>query len=222
MTVSLIARNAAPIILIATFAPVGAALAATSESQAWITEQFAFKADKATTITLDASQRARSDRTSGGEQFLERVSIDRRIAPGVEIGGGFAYVRGESEKELRFHQQLTLTRGLFSSRTRLEQRFFDNADEASWRLRERIAVTVPLDHARRTNLIATNELFFHLNRARPSDKTGLAMMRQQIGLRQRLSPQIDAQLLYMRQQTFRDHRPDAVAHIPWATLSFRL
>lgn len=222
MTALFTACRAAPMILIAMLLSGGTAQAATSESQAWITEQFAFKADKATTITLDASQRARSDRTSGGEQFLQRISIDRRIATGVEIGGGFAYLKAESEQELRFHQQLTLTRGLFSSRTRLEQRFFDNADEASWRLRERIAVTLPLDRARRTSLIATNELFFHLNRARPSDKTGLAMMRQQIGLRQRLSPHIDAQLLYMRQQTLRDHRPDAVAHIPWATLSFRL
>jgi hypothetical protein len=79
-----------------------------------------------------------------------------------------------------------------------------------------------LGSAKGPTLVAAAELFFHVNRARPSDKTGLAVMRQQIGLRQPLSKAIDAQLLYMRQQTFRDGRPDAVVHVPWLSLSWKI
>lgn len=198
------------------------ATGATSESQAWMTQSAAVRADKATTVMIDLSQRGRSDSRSGGEQLLQRLSVDHRIAPGVDLGGGLTYVWGESEQEMRLHQQIVLTRGILLLRTRMEQRFFDTADEASWRLRQRVQMALPIDAAKRWTLIAATEFFFHLNRARPSDKTGLATMRQQIGLRHPLTPAIDAQLLYMRQQNFRDARPDAVAHIPWLTLSWRL
>ena len=96
------------------------------------------------------------------------------------------------------------------------------ADRASWRLRQRVQASVPLDAAKRWTLIAATELMFHLNRARPNDKLGLAVMRNQIGLRHPIARALDAQLLYMRQQSFRDGRPDAVAHIPWLTLSWKI
>ena len=88
--------------------------------------------------------------------------------------------------------------------------------------RQRLQASVPLDPAKQWTMIAVTEFFFHLNRARPSDRTGLAVMRQQIGLRHPIGKNLDAQLLYMRQQTFREARPDVVAHIPWLTLSWRI
>ena len=48
------------------------------------------------------------------------------------------------------------------------------------------------------------------------------MMRNQIGLRHPIAKALDAQLLYMRQQNFRDGRLDIISHIPWLTLSWRL
>lgn len=198
------------------------AIAATQESQMWITETAMIRASKADLVTIDSSQRARSDAGSGGEQFLARIAIDHRLTPLVQVGGGFAYLKSEVDQELRFHQQVTLTKGMWLARTRMEQRFFDNADTASWRLRQRVQASVPLDRAKKWTAIAATEIFFHLNRARPSDKTGLATMRHQIGLRHPISDHVDAQLLYMRQQNFRDGRPDVVAHIPWLTLSVRM
>ncbi|WP_375197863.1 DUF2490 domain-containing protein [Sphingobium sp.] len=207
-------------VLIATIAATPAA-AATSETQGWLTESLIVRASDADTVTLDSSQRLRRDR-SGGDQQTVRVSMDHRIATGVLIGGGFAYFRSGPEQEQRLFQQMTLTKGIWLARTRIEQRFFDTADRASWRLRQRVQASVPLDRAGQWTLVAATELMFHLNRARPSDKTGLAVMRNQIGLRHPISKLLDAQLLYMRQQTFRDSRPDAVAHIPWLTLSWKI
>ena len=197
------------------------AAAATEETQAWITESLVIAATPADTISLDHSQRFRRN-SSNGDQQTARVLLDHRIAKGVQLGGGLAFFHSGPEQELRLFQQATLTRGIFLARTRIEQRFFDTANRASWRLRQRVQASLPLGSAKGPTLVAAAELFFHLNRARPSDKTGLAVMRQQIGLRQPLSKAIDAQLLYMRQQTFRDGRPDAVVHVPWLSLSWKI
>lgn len=219
-------RRHLPLSLLAGILPVIAmlspALAATQESQMWITEMATIHASKDDLVTIDASQRARSDTGSGGEQFLARIALDHRISPAVQVGGAIAYLKSEVDQELRFHQQVTLSKGIWQARTRMEERFFDNVDTASWRLRQRLQASVPLDRAKQWTMIAVTEFFFHLNRARPSDRTGLAVMRQQIGLRHPIGKNLDAQLLYMRQQTFREARPDVVAHIPWLTLSWRI
>lgn len=219
-------RRHLPLSLLAGVLPVIAmlspALAATQESQMWITEMATVHASKDDLVTIDASQRARSDTGSGGEQFLARIALDHRISPAVQVGGAIAYLKSEVDQELRFHQQVTLSKGIWQARTRMEERFFDNVDTASWRLRQRLQASVPLDRAKQWTMIAVTEFFFHLNRARPSDRTGLAVMRQQIGLRHPIGKNLDAQLLYMRQQTFREARPDVVAHIPWLTLSWRI
>ncbi|BAV65407.1 DUF2490 domain-containing protein [Sphingobium cloacae] len=197
------------------------AMAVTEESQAWITESLAIRASEADMVTLDMSQRFRRDR-SDDEQALFRVALDHRVARGVLIGGGIAYVEGRKEEEMRLFQQVTLNKGIWLARTRLEQRFFDTADEASWRLRQRVQASVPVDRDGRWTVVGAMEVFFHLNRARASDKSGLAVMRHQVGLRHAVSPAMDVQLLYMRQQNFRDRRPDAVAHVPWLTLSWKI
>ncbi|WP_145202255.1 DUF2490 domain-containing protein [Sphingobium sp. B2] len=219
-------RRHLPLSLLAGALPVMAmlspAVAATQESQLWITEMATIHASKDDLVTIDASQRARSDTGSGGEQFLARIALDHRVSPAVQVGGAIAYLKSEVDQELRFHQQVTLSKGIWQARTRMEERFFDNVDTASWRLRQRLQASVPLDRAKQWTMIAVTEFFFHLNRARPSDRTGLAVMRQQIGLRHPIGKNLDAQLLYMRQQTFREARPDVVAHIPWLTLSWRI
>ena len=55
-------------------------------------------------------------------------------------------------------------------------------------------------------------------RSRPYRPT----MRHQIGLRHPIAKDVDAQILYMRQQNFRDGRPDVVSYVPWLTLSWRI
>ncbi|EQA98994.1 DUF2490 domain-containing protein [Sphingobium baderi] len=197
------------------------ALAAREENQAWITESVAIRASETDIVTLDMSQRFRRAE-SDDEQALFRLALDHRVARGVLVGGGIAYVEGKAEEEMRLFQQVTLNQGIWLARTRLEQRLFDTADRASWRLRQRVQASVPVDRDKRWALVGAMEVFFHLNRARPSDKSGLAAMRHQIGLRHAVGKAMDVQLLYMRQQNFRDHRPDAVAHVPWLTLAWKI
>jgi hypothetical protein len=199
----------------------GSAQAADSETQGWSTAQVQFRASPSDFITMDVSQRFREQK-SGDEQQLFRVAYDRLIAPGVQIGGGIAYLEAEAEREHRLFQQFAITKGLFMARTRLEQRFFDTAGTPLLRLRQRVQLALPLDPAKRVTVILAVEGMANLNRARPSDKRGFATLRNQIGLRYSLNRHLDAQLLYMRQQNIRDARPDAVAHIPWLTLGWRI
>lgn len=194
---------------------------ATSEAQGWITTSLTARASESDLVSMDISQRFRSD-TSGDEQMLVRVGIDHRIADGVQIGGGIAYLEGAGEKELRPFQQIILSRGPWLARTRLEQRFFDNDATAGWRLRQRVQAAMPIDAARRWTAVVAGEAMAHLNRARPGDRTGLATIRAQIGLRHAVTAKIDAQLLYMYQVQRRSGRPDATAHIPWLTLAWRI
>lgn len=221
MLPSLRSRHVSSVLLLATALIPLPTSAATEETQAWLAESVSVAASPDDMVSLDVSQRFRRA-SSGRDQQTARILLDHRIAKGVQLGGGIAFFHSQPEQELRFFEQATVTRGIWLARTRLEQRFFDTADRASWRLRQRVQAAIPLGIPKGPTLIAATEFFFQLNRAKASDKTGLATMRQQIGLRQPLGRAVDLQLLYMRQQSFRDHRPDAVAHIPWATLSWKI
>lgn len=216
-----VACRALALLAFLSLATAPTAYAAEDETQLWLGASATMKASPADLVVVDVGHRFRRDE-SGGEQQLARITLDHAVAKNIQVGGGIAFFHSEPEQELRLFQQLTATHGIFQSRTRMEQRFFDTADEASWRLRQRFQASIPLDTAKRWTLVAATELFFHLNRARPSDKTGLAVMRQQAGLRHALSKALDVQLLYMRQQGFRDDRPDAVVHVSWLTLNWKI
>lgn len=200
---------------------IAPAHAADQEAQLWLTENFSTKIDGATTLTLDLNQRARSAK-AGGDQYLQRLSIDRKIADGVEIGLGATYQQTDVEKEHRTHEQITLSHGIFAARIRVEQRMFERVSETGWRLRERLQAMVPVDSAKKWTLIANGELFFQLNRLKASDRRGLAQFRTQIGLRRALGKSLSIQLLYLRQQNIRDNRPDFIAHAPLLTLNWRI
>jgi len=206
---------------VATTAVAFPARSETHEVQGWLTEAFTFKADKSTTVTIDLNQRARRQ-GSDDEQFLQRVTVEHGIAPGLRIGSGMLYAFSDTERELRPHQQITYTKGIFETRTRLEQRFFEGAPRTGWRLRQRMQLLVPIDTGKRWNVVAAGEVMFHLNRARDNDTKGFAVLRNEIGLRHKVSKHLDVQLSYMRQQSIRENRADQIVHLPWLRFNFFL
>lgn len=193
----------------------------TQEAQGWLTEALTFKADGSTTVTIDLNQRARPQ-GSDDEQFLHRVTIEHRIAPGLRVGGGMLYAFSDTERELRPHQQITYAKGIFETRTRLEQRFFEHAPRTGWRLRQRAQLLIAIDDAKRWNAVVAGEVMFHLNRARDNDSRGLAVLRSEVGVRHKVSRHLDVQLTYLRQQGIREDRADQVVHTPWLRLNFFL
>lgn len=205
-------------IMALSLASVSPALAATSETQGWINESAVAKVDDNDSVTIDLSQRLRPE----GDQFLHRITLDHAIARGIQLGGGFAYIDSDSQKEMRFHQQLTLSHGILQSRTRVEQRFIDSSSDPSWRLRERVQATLPLDKAHGWSLVGSAEFFFDLHKPKAVEDTELVSSRLLIGVHYALAKNLDAQVGYTLQQTFHDDKPDEMAHIPWITLNWKI
>lgn len=198
----------------------GPALAHRNDTQFWFGESIAAPLDKQTTIALDTSERLRYTRI-GADQYLARVSIDRRIAKGIEIGAGFTWQGTGRLNEYRPHEQIVLTQGLFALRTRLEQRMIDGVDDMVWRLRERLQIAKPLDRARRWTAVVSGEGFIHLNRTGATALTGLVMFRTQIGLRRQIGDTLSLGLLYQRQQQMVAGGADIVNHAPVMSLGFK-
>lgn len=88
-------------------------------------------------LTVDTSYRWREERI-GGEQQHIRLALDKRLASNMTIGGGMAHFSATAKQEIRPHQQIRLAGRGFEARTRLEQRFFDDADRMELRLRQRV------------------------------------------------------------------------------------
>lgn len=187
--------------------------------QLWLGQSLSHPIDADTSIAFDLSERLR-EAAVGGDQTLGRITLTQRIAPGVEIALGASASSNDGIGEIRPEQALILTHGVLTLRSRLEERLIDGVQDIAYRLRERLAVNVPLDGKARWIVIASGEAFFLLNRTRPGDVTGFNMLRTQLGLRHALTPALSATALYQRQQTVRPGRDDSVAHIPVLVLGW--
>ena len=120
--------------------------------QFWFGQGVSHRIDKATVIAAEISERAR-EAGVGGDQLLGRITLTRRIAPGVEVALGVSSASSAGIGEIRPEQAIILTQGVLAFRSRLEERMIDGA-ETVLRLRERLALAVPLDRkARWTFLI---------------------------------------------------------------------
>lgn len=116
------------------------ALATQDDGQFWLYLVASMPLDEETNATLELSPRRREN----ADQVLVRGSVDVRVAPRLDLGGGVALVEYAGGHEFRLHQQVQWSDGPLQLRTRVEQRFLAGADRAQWRLRQRVQVTVPV------------------------------------------------------------------------------
>ena len=217
----LIARRAVAVFLILPAGVSTAAQAHRDEMQYWASQSVTKAIDDATTLGLDTSERF-LDTPTARHQYLARIVIDRRVAKGVDVGGGFTWSQIGGINEYRPFQQITFTRGLLSSRTRIEQRMFDNADGTVWRLRERVQLAVPLDKDARWTMTVNGEGLFNLNAVNISRQTGLTQVRTLVGLRHAFNDHLSLALSYQRQQTLVRGGEDVVTHQPILAIALKL
>lgn len=187
-------------ISIASLVNVKPALARPNEAQFWTGLSAVARPSERDIVIMTIGQRFRP--MESGDQQVAYAIVEHRLSDLFQIGT-LAYYRSDPERELRLYEQLTLSLGALSSRTRLEERYLSTASEISWRLRHRTRVAVPLDQAKRWTLIGMQEFYFNLNRARPIDVVGLAVFRHFAGGSYALSKALNVQLLYIRQKTMR-------------------
>lgn len=111
--------------------------------QFWLLPNIEGDLDDDTSINVDVTYRW-IDEAVGADQESVRVTIEQDVADNVKLGGGIGVFEANGATEIRVTQQMGLRRGGWSSRTRLEQRFFDGAERMELRFRQRIRYTTAI------------------------------------------------------------------------------
>lgn len=169
----------------------------------------------------EAQERFTNDADRLG-QLLLRSFVGYRIDETVNIGGGYAYILtdpvGPVElNEHRFYQELNvrlLNKGgvTLDSRTRLEQRTFEEGDGVSWRVRNFVQLRAPISETNK--IVAYTEPFIELNETQ-FQRGGLSVWRNFVGVSVPLAEGIEMVPGYLNQTVFREgeDRMDHVANV---------
>lgn len=201
--------------LLALTAALAASPAAASEDDAniWLGQFATINASDKVYVRLEAQERFTNDAERLG-QLLLRSLVGYRFSKDVNAGAGYAFVLtdpvGPVElNEHRFYQELNVrvisTGGgvTLDSRTRLEQRTFEERDGTDWRLRQFVQLKVPVSESNK--IVAYTEPFIDLSEG-PVQRGGLSVWRNFVGVSIPLAKNIEVVPGYLNQHVFRDGR----------------
>lgn len=199
-----------------------AAALAAEDTNAWAGQFATINIDKKVYVRLEAQERFTNDAQRLG-QLLLRSLAGYRISKNVNVGLGYAYVRTDPVgpallDEHRYYQELnvrllTTESGLtLDSRSRLEQRTFEDRDGTSWRMRQFVQLRAPI--SANNKLVAYTEPFVDLNRT-SVQRGGLSLWRNFVGVSIPLARNAEIVPGYLNQHVFRDgdDRTDHTANI---------
>lgn len=196
-------------------AALAASPAAASEDDAniWLGQFATINANEKVYVRLEAQERFTNDAERLG-QLLLRSLVGYRFSKDVNAGVGYAFVLtdpvGPVEfNEHRFYQELNVrlisTEGgvTLDSRTRLEQRTFEERGGTDWRLRQFVQLRVPVSDSNK--IVAYTEPFIDLSEG-PVQRGGLSIWRNFVGVSIPISKKIEVVPGYLNQHVFRDGR----------------
>jgi len=200
----------APALLALTAVP---AAAAEDDGNVWLGQFATINATDKVYVRLEAQERFTNDADRLG-QLLLRSLVGYRITKDVNIGAGYAFVLtdpvGPVElNEHRFYQELNVrllsTEGgvTLDSRTRLEQRTFEEREDTQWRLRQFVQLRVPVSG--NNKIVAYTEPFIDLDEG-SVQRGGLSIWRNFVGVSVPLAKGIEVVPGYLNQHVFRDGR----------------
>lgn len=188
----------------------------------WLGQFATINASDEVYVRFEAQERFTNDADRLG-QLLLRSLVGYRLNKDVNIGVGYAYILtdpvGPVElNEHRFYQELnvrllTTDAGLtLDSRTRLEQRTFEQRDDTAWRLRNFVQLRVPISDTNK--LVAYTEPFIDLNQT-SVQRGGLSIWRNFVGVSVPLAKGVEVVPGYLNQRVFRDgiDRSDHTANV---------
>lgn len=169
----------------------------------------------------EAQERFTNDADRLG-QLLLRMMVGYRLNKDVSIGGGYAYILTDPVgpvklNEHRYYQELNVRlfdrNGItLDSRTRLEQRTFDEGESTSWRFRNFVQLRVPIGE--NNKMVAYTEPFIELNET-DFQGSGLSVWRNFAGVSVPFGERIEVVPGYLNQTVFREgeNRMDHVANV---------
>lgn len=209
------------IVLTAAFA-TSPAQASEDDFNIWLGQFATINATDDVYVRLESQERFTNDADRLG-QLLLRSLVGYRINKDVNIGVGYAYVLTDPVgpvqlNEHRFYQELNVrllsTEGgvTLDSRTRLEQRTFEESEDTAWRLRNFVQLRVPISESNK--IVAYTEPFIDLNET-GVQRGGLSIWRNFVGISIPLAKNIDVVPGYLNQHVFRDgqDRSDHTANV---------
>lgn len=158
-------------------------------------------------------------------QGILRPGLGWALSDRVTLWGGYAWIPtdppgvGNGTSEHRLWQQVLWVTPLplgsltLTSRTRLEQRWFEHAADAGWRLRQFTKLTHPIALGGRIYASLWDEVFIALDDTDWGARAGLDQNRGFAGIGVRFSPAVALEAGYLNQYVFRHSRADASNHI---------
>ncbi|WP_432200071.1 DUF2490 domain-containing protein [Erythrobacter sp. W53] len=204
-----------PLLTALLLAPVSAS--ATDDAfEFWLNPSISTDLDNNTGIEIETAQRFRSAGDGRVDTYFARFWVNQKVSDQFTLAGAIEQrINDGGSDETRFLQQLSGKHGVFRSRMRLEQRFVeDRGGRLGLRLRPRLGVSVPLDAAGKWSFGTDAELFLTLRGTSAGGDTGLTGLRTQYKLGYEVNDNLSLSAIYLRQQDFRDNRPDRVGHAP--------
>lgn len=172
---------------------------------------------------FQTQQRARGSSNPTGDNQTYRLWLGQELGP-VKASVGFHRSKEGAQKESRLIQQASYGFGSsgIKGRTRIEQRFIDDADRTGWRVRQRVGTALPLTGEKDGWKLAGNaEGFLTLRSTSRGGDTGITGLRTFVGFERSLG-RVDLSLGYTRQQSIRKNAPDRVGHAPTLGLTLNL
>jgi hypothetical protein len=191
------------------------AAAAEDDGNVWLGQFATINATEKVYVRLEAQERFTNDAERLG-QLLLRSLVAYRISDRVNAGVGYAYVRTDPVgpallNEHRWYQELNIRLidrdGVtLDSRTRLEQRTFEEREDTSWRLRNALQLRVPVSE--NNKLVFISEPFVDLNET-GVQRGGLSIWRNFAGVAIPLAKGVEVVPGYLNQYVVRDGRDRA-------------
>ena len=140
-------------------------------------------------------------------RLILRPAIGYRIRPNISLWQGYAWTpeySPEFKSEHRSFQQLLVENRLrktdLVNRTRLEQRFIDDAGDTALRLRHMVRLVHPFTANSKWSLVASDEVFWNLNSTDAGPEAGFDQNRLFLGVNHRLNPQLQIEAGYLINQ----------------------
>lgn len=215
-----------PLALLAGTALAAPAFAAEEDAQVWTAFSASTDVGDHAVVTFEGQMRFTDDANRLG-QYLIRPSISLKLDHTTTASIGYAYVHtdpvGPAESdEHRLWQQLAFRiagdgKGVtLTGRSRLEQRWFEGANDMGWRFRQQLRLTAPL--AGKVRAVAWTEAFVSLDDTSWGQNSGLDRWRNSVGVAVPLNPAITLEPGYINQWVVRSGH-DRVHHIANVTIT---
>ncbi|MEW4447519.1 DUF2490 domain-containing protein [Qipengyuania sp. JC766] len=191
------------------------AVAHADESEFWLELGASGEVADGVSAKFEVEQRRRT----GPDEYIVGAVADVSVGNGFEIGGGMEIHDIAGLTEIRPYQQLTYSAGPLELRSRIEERFYDGADQMALRLRQRVQLSDEI--APRLSASGSVELLYQLRDRTDGGPQRIDQWRLNAGLQYSVLPEMNVTAGYLYQIRPRDDGNTRRTHVPQLALTYR-